>query len=321
MGKACKEMMCQVLMENAAKNKNLLALCSDSRGSAGMGAFAENFPQQFVEVGIAEQNLISISAGLASCGKQCFAFSPASFIASRSMEQIKVDVAYSHTNVKCVGISGGISYGALGLTHHSPNDFACMTSLPGLRVYVPSDAAQTRCLVEALLNDNEPAYIRVGRGGVPDVYVDDKAACLDNFALNKAIPVLTSDDDATDVLIIACGEMVKPSLDAAEKLLADGLKVELLDIYALKPLDTEAILKFAAKAVCVVTVEEHAKEGGLGSLVAQTLAEHNPKLMKCLCLPDAPVISGGQKDVLAYYGLDTEGIAQSIRVLVNKCKA
>ena len=318
MSKACKEIICQVLMEHAPQDKNLLAVCSDARGSASMTAFADNFPEQFVEVGIAEQNLISVAAGLASCGKACFAFSPASFIASRSMEQIKVDVVYSHTNVKCVGISGGVSYGALGLTHHSPNDFACMSSLPGMRVYVPSDAAQTKILIEALLKDEDPAYLRVGRSSVPDVYAGEKLQLLENFVLNKAIPLVTNANETTDILILACGELVHPSLEAAKNLEAQGLRVELLDIYAIKPLDEESILAHAAKAKVILTVEEHAKEGGLGSLVAQLLSENNSKPVKCLTLPDEPVVAGVSREVFSYYGLYAKGITEAALTFLKK---
>ena len=161
-----RQAICDVLMAHASQDRNILVLCSDSRGSASMTPFANAFPQQFVEVGIAEQNLVSISAGLAKCGKKPFAASPACFLSTRSYEQCKVDVAYSHTNVKLIGISGGVSYGALGMSHHSAQDIAAMSAIPNMRVYLPSDRHQTRCLVEALLQDTEPAYIRVGRNPV-----------------------------------------------------------------------------------------------------------------------------------------------------------
>ncbi|MBQ7152630.1 MAG: transketolase family protein, partial [Clostridia bacterium] len=158
---ANRAVICDVLMEHAARDRDIVVLCSDSRGSASLAPFADAFPDQFVEVGIAEQSLVSTAAGLARCGKKVYAASPASFLSTRSIEQIKVDVAYSHTNVKLIGISGGVSYGALGMTHHSAQDIAAVTSIPGMRVFLPSDRHQTRCLFEALLEDDEPAYIRV----------------------------------------------------------------------------------------------------------------------------------------------------------------
>ena len=170
---ANRAVMCEVLKEAAAKDKDVVVLCSDSRGSASLTSFADTYPDQFVEVGIAEQNLVSIAAGLASCGKKAYAASPASFISTRSYEQCKVDCAYSGTNVKLIGISGGVSYGALGMTHHSAQDIAAMSAIPGMRVYLPSDRHQTRKLFEDLLKDNQTAYIRLGDGIRSDGTVHD----------------------------------------------------------------------------------------------------------------------------------------------------
>ena len=144
---ANRQAICQVLMENARTDKDIVVLCSDSRGSASLAPFFESFPEQAVEVGIAEQNLVSISAGLASCGKKAYAASPACFLTTRSYEQAKIDVAYSNTNVKLIGISGGVSYGALGMSHHSTQDIAAMAALPNMRVYLPSDRFQTAKLI------------------------------------------------------------------------------------------------------------------------------------------------------------------------------
>ena len=163
---ANRQVICDVLVEAAKEDKEIVALCSDSRGSASLTKFAESCPEQFVEVGIAEQNLVSISAGLAKCGKKPYAASPASFLSTRSYEQCKVDVAYSNTNVKLIGISGGVSYGALGMSHHSAQDIAAMCSIPNMRVYIPSDRLQTEYLFKALLKDEKPAYIRVGRSSL-----------------------------------------------------------------------------------------------------------------------------------------------------------
>ena len=151
---ANRQVICEVLMEHAKEDRDVVVLCSDSRGSASLAPFASAFPEQFVEVGIAEQNLVSISAGMAKCGKKPYAASPASFISTRSFEQAKVDVAYSNTNVKLIGISGGVSYGALGMSHHSAQDIAAFASVPNMRVYLPSDRFQTRHLMEALLEDH-----------------------------------------------------------------------------------------------------------------------------------------------------------------------
>lgn len=300
-----RQAICDTLLARAAQDKDIVVLCSDSRGSASLSRFADTFPDQFVEVGIAEQDLVSIAAGLARCGKKAFAASPACFLSTRSYEQAKVDCAYSNTNVTLIGISGGVSYGALGMSHHSAQDIAAMSALPNMRVYLPSDRFQTAKLVEALLQDEKPAYLRVGRNAVEDVYTED--ACP--FAMDKA----TWLREGEDVAIIACGEMVRPALDAAEALAAEGITATVLDMYCVKPLDKEAVLRAAQKAKAVLTVEEHAPYGGLGSMVAQVVAENCPRKVKNLTLPDAPVITGTSKEVFAYYGLDAAGIAAASR--------
>ena len=304
-----RQAICDTLLARAAQDKDIVVLCSDSRGSASLSRFADTFPDQFVEVGIAEQDLVSIAAGLARCGKKAFAASPACFLSTRSYEQAKVDCAYSNTNVTLIGISGGVSYGALGMSHHSAQDIAAMSALPNMRVYLPSDRFQTAKLVEALLQDEKPAYLRVGRNAVEDVYTED--ACP--FAMDKA----TWLREGEDVAIIACGEMVRPALDAAEALAAEGITATVLDMYCVKPLDKEAVLRAAQKAKAVLTVEEHAPYGGLGSMVAQVVAENCPRKVKTLPLPDAPVITGTSKEVFAYYGLDAAGIAAAARELVR----
>mgnify|MGYP001781012045 FL=1 len=156
-----RKAICDVLLKEAEHDSSITVLCSDSRGSASLAPFAEAFPEQFVEIGIAEQDLVSVAAGLAHCCKKAFAASPACFLSTRSYEQCKVDVAYSNTNVKLIGISGGISYGALGMSHHSAQDIAALSAIPNMRVYLPSDRFQTTKLIEALLKDEKPAYIRV----------------------------------------------------------------------------------------------------------------------------------------------------------------
>ena len=304
-----RAVMCEVLKEAAAKDPDVVVLCSDSRGSASLTSFADTYPEQFVEVGIAEQNLVSIAAGLAACGKKPFAASPASFISTRSYEQCKVDCAYSNTNVKLVGISGGVSYGALGMTHHSAQDIAAMSAIPGMRVYLPSDRHQTRKLFEALLQDDHTAYIRLGRNPVEDVYEEGNVP----FEMDRATVVA----EGTDVLLVACGEMVKPAADAAALLKEQGISAGVLDMYCVKPLDREGLLKAAAGKKLVVTVEEHAPFGGLGSMVAQVISANDPKKVINLALPDTPVITGTSPQVFKHYGLDAEGIAATVRAALE----
>ncbi len=305
---ANKQVICDVLIEAGKKDKDVVALCSDSRGSASFTPFANELPEQFVETGIAEQNLVSISAGLAKCGKKPYAASPACFLSTRSYEQCKVDVAYSNTNVKLIGISGGVSYGALGMSHHSAQDIAAMCAVPNMRVYLPSDRLQTELLTRELLKDEKPAYIRVGRNAVDDVYEEGDVP----FEMDKATFVT----EGTDVAIIACGEMVKPSVDAAAILEEKGISVTVVDMYCLKPLDTEAVVKAASNAKAVITVEEHAPFGGLGSMVSQIVGSECPKKVVNIALPDAPVITGTSKEVFDHYGMNAEGIAKKALELV-----
>lgn len=299
-----RQAICDTLLEAARSDKEIVVLCSDSRGSASMTPFAKQYPKQFIEVGIAEQNLVSVAGGLASCGKKAFAVSPASFLSTRSYEQAKIDVAYSNTNVTLVGISGGISYGALGMSHHSCQDIAAFCALPDMRVYLPSDRFQTKKLIEALLEDEKPAYVRVSRSATEDVYTEDMP-----FELNRANVI----SEGSDVMLIACGEMVPYAVSAAARLKEQGIDAGVLDMYCLKPLDEKAILTYAEKAKLLVTIEEHSIYGGLGSLVAQITAEKAPVQVKQIALPDAHLIPGSNKEVFQYYKMDAEGIAETVR--------
>ncbi|MBB5337384.1 transketolase family protein [Pectinatus brassicae] len=307
---ANKQAICNKLLEASQTDKDIVVLCSDSRGSASLTKFADELPEQFIEIGIAEQNLVTVSAGLASCGKKVFAVSPASFLSTRSMEQAKVDVAYSNTNVTLVGISGGISYGALGMTHHSANDIATMASIPNMRVYLPSDHFQTEKLIEALLQDDKPSYVRVGRNAVDPVYEENNIP----FEMDKATLI----KDGTDVTLIACGEMVKSAKDAAEILAKEGISARVVDMYCLKPIDKDIVIKAAKETKGIVTIEEHTIYGGLNSQVAQITAQNYPVTVIGMGLPDAPVITGKSQEVFDTYGLNAEGIAKEAKKVLNK---
>lgn len=305
-----RKVICDVLMEHAETDKDIMVLCSDSRGSASLSPFFETYPEQSVEIGIAEQDLVGVAAGLAKCGKKAYAASPASFLSTRSYEQAKVDCAYSDTNVKLIGISGGISYGALGMSHHSAQDIAAMSAIPNMRVYLPSDRHQTRCLMEALLRDKKCAYIRVGRNPVEDVYEEENCP----FEMDKATVLR----EGSDAVIIACGEMVRPAKEAAEILEKEGICAGVIDMYCLKPLDKEAVVKAAESTDLVVTAEEHSPFGGLTSMVAQVIGECCPKKVIGISLPDEPVITGTSAEVFRYYGMTGEGIAARIRKELGK---
>lgn len=298
-----RQVICDTLLAAAKEDKDIIVACSDSRGSGSMTAFFEQFPAQSVEVGIAEQDLVSISAGLAACGKKVFAVSPACFLSTRSYEQAKVDVAYAETNVTLVGISGGISYGALGMTHHSLQDIAAMSALPGMRVYLPSDRFQTKAVVEELLKDEKPAYIRVSRSASEDLYSEDTV-------FSGGAKVLK---EGKDVLFVACGELVAPCLHAAELLGKEGVSAGVVDAYRVKPLNEELVLKAAEGVRLVAAAEEHSPYGGLFSMTAQLFSSKCPKKVVGLTLPDGHIVTGTQSEAFQYYGLTAEGIARRVK--------
>lgn len=298
-----RQVVCDTLLAAAKEDRDIIVACSDSRGSGSMTAFFEQFPAQSVEVGIAEQDLVSISAGLAACGKKVFAVSPACFLSTRSYEQAKVDVAYAETNVTLVGISGGISYGALGMTHHSLQDIAAMSALPGMRVYLPSDRFQTKAVVEELLQDEKPAYIRVSRSASEDLYSEDTV-------FSGGAKVLK---EGKDVLFVACGELVAPCLHAAELLEKEGVSAGVVDAYRVKPLNEELVLKAAEGVRLVAAAEEHSPYGGLFSMTAQLFSSKCPKKVVGLTLPDGHIVTGTQSEAFQYYGLTAEGIARRVK--------
>ncbi|MCL2035254.1 MAG: transketolase family protein [Oscillospiraceae bacterium] len=305
----CRVAFTQTLLELAREDASIYALASDSRGSVTLGNFTKELPGQFVEIGIAEQNEIGVAAGLAAMGKKPFVCAPASFLSARSLEQIKVDVAYSRQNVKIVGVSGGISYGALGYTHHSTHDLAVMRAIAGIEVYLPCDAAQTRAMTRSLASRAGGAYVRMGRGMVPDIY--QKEAPFEPGKSN----LLRNGGDLT---IIAAGEMVYHAMEAAKRLGEDNISACVLDMHTIKPLDEAAILKAAARTGRLVTMEEHSRYGGLGGAAAEVICGAQPVPLLILALPDEDIIPGKSAEVFAYYGLDGAGASQRIAAWMNQ---
>lgn len=304
----CRKAFTITILEEAKKNKDIFVVTSDARGSVTLEDFANELPGQFVEVGIAEQNAVGVGAGLASCGKNVFVCGPASFYSARSLEQVKVDVAYSRNNVKIIGVSGGVSYGALGSTHHSLHDIAVMRTFPGMNVYLPADRFQTEQLTRYLAISGEPAYVRMGRNAVPDVYSAENC-----FIPGKA-NLLT---EGKDVAIIATGETVFHSLKAAEILRDEGISAMVIDMHTLKPLDTETILNAAKKTGRILTVEEHSIYGGLGAAVAEFVSQEWPVKMKILGFPDEDIINAKPLEIFEYYGLTANGIVRSAKKLIE----
>lgn len=299
----CRQSFTDTLLELGKKDKNIVAVTSDARGSVTLDKFANELPKQFVEVGIAEQNAVGVSAGLSMAGKKVFVCGPACFYVARSLEQVKVDLAYSGNNVKILGVSGGVSYGALGATHHSLHDIAVLRTFPGMHVVLPCDVRQTRKLVEQLVDYDHPVYIRVGRNAVPDIYDDDTF----DFQIGKANTLM----DGNDLTIIGTGETVYHCYEAGKKLKEQGINVRVIDMHTLKPADTDVIIKAARETGKIITVEEHSIFGGLGAIVAETVVQNHPVPVKILGIPDENAIHGKPLEIFHYYGIDAEGICQT----------
>ena len=299
---ACRKSFTDTLLALAKQDKDIIAVTTDARGSVTLGDFAKELPGQFVECGIAEQDAIGISAGLASCGKKVFCCGPACFYVARSLEQVKVDIAYSGNPVTVLGVSGGVAYGALGATHHSLHDIAVLRTFPGMNVILPCDARQTAKVVKMLVDHPAPTYVRVGRAAVPDVYENDDF----EFRLGKANTLAEGDD----LTVIAAGETVYHALQASRSLEKKGIHARVLDLSSIKPFDAEAVSKAAAETGRIITVEEHSIYGGLGALVTECLSEH-PVPVKILGIPDENVIHATSPEIFAYYGIDAAGIEKA----------
>ncbi len=306
--KACRKSFTEELLEKARHDKDIVVVTTDARGSVTLTDFAAELPAQFVECGIAEQNAVGIASGLAHSGKKVFACGPACFYVARSLEQVKVDMAYSENPVKILGVSGGVAYGALGATHHSLHDIAVLRTFPGMNIVLPCDARQTKKLVDILVDYPHPTYVRVGRAGVPEVYDNDDF----DFGPGKAVKLL----DGTDLTIIAAGETVYHALQAGRKLAEEGIKARVLDMSWIKPCDEQAILDAARETGRIITVEEHSKFGGLGAMVAEVIAE-NPVPVRILGIPDENVVHGTNTEIFHHYGLDAEGIVKSAKQFVS----
>ena len=305
----CRKSFTSTLLELAQQDKDIIAVTSDASGSATLTDFGKELPEQFVEVGIAEQDAVGISAGLASAGKKPFIFGPACFYVARALEQVKVDMAYSQMPVTICGVSGGVAYSQLGATHHSLHDIAVLRTFPGIEVYLPCDVRETRKLCIDLAKHPRPAYVRVGRNAVPDVYENDDF----EFIPGKANTVV----EGTDMTIIATGETVAHAVEAARQLKEEGISIRVIDMHTLKPFDKEAVVKAARETGRILTVEEHSIFGGLGAAVAEVTAQECPVKMRILGIPNENVIHASPLEVFHHYGIDYEGIIAAAKELLN----
>jgi transketolase len=292
----------------ASEDRNIIAVTSDSRGSGKLKPFGEQFPKQIVEVGIAEQNLVGVAAGLASAGKKAFAVSPACFLTARSLEQIKNDVAYSDNPVNLIGISAGVSYGALGSTHHSLHDFAALRAINNLIVAAPADAFETEQSIRQAAALNKPVYLRFGKKNMR-LLSEFGYTSADTFEFGKGRIV----KKGNDLVLIGTGETVQPALEAAE-LLAEkqGIQATVVSMHTIKPLDYDLLADLAALGTPIVTVEEHMVYGGLGEACASFLLQngfHNR--FKIMGIPDEYTVTGSQLDIFRHYGISASGIAET----------
>lgn len=308
LGKANLEVYSETLIELASQDKNILAVTSDSRGSGKLVPFAEKFPEQIVEVGIAEQNLVGVAAGLASAGKNVFATSPACFLATRSLEQIKNDVAYSNQPVTLVGISAGVSYGALGSTHHSIHDVAVLRTINNIDVVVPADNFEAKEAVKAAAKLNKPVFLKFGKKPMPHL-----PRLEQKFEIGKASFIC----EGSDIAFIACGETVAPAYDAAILLEEKGISAEVISMHTINPLDKEAVLNVAKKCKVVLTIEEHSINGGLGEACASLLMQNGIlKPFKIVGIPDEETVAGSQNEIFAHYGITGDDLCETASAML-----
>jgi transketolase len=311
-GKANLDTFAETLMLLARDNGNIVVVTSDSRGSGKLLPFAAEFPKQIVEVGIAEQNLVGVAAGLASCGKTPFAVSPACFVTARSLEQIKNDVCYSDNPVKIVGISAGVSYGALGTTHHSLHDLAVLRAINNIDVVVPADNFESAHAIQAAAAQSRPIYIRFGKAPMHDLPRSN-----DDFAIGKARIIR----QGSDVAFIATGETVIHALLAAEQLKSMGVSARVISMHSIKPLDTETVLQSARDCLAMVTIEEHMTAGGLGDACASIILEAGLSVgFRQVGIPDEYTATGSQADIFRHYGITMEGLTGVAENLLAKQK-
>lgn len=297
------------LHEAGKRNPNVVAMTADLLGSLKMEAFVADFPERFVQCGIAEANMIGAAAGLAIAGKVPFVGSFAEFVTGRVYDQIRQEVAYGHTNVKIASSHAGITLGEDGATHQTMEDIALMRALPGMVVINPCDFNQTKAATLAAAEYDGPVYLRFGRPAVPNFTPEDQV-----FEIGKAITF----NEGTDVTIFATGHLVWESLGAAEILEAEGVSAEVIDIATLKPLDVEAVVASARKTGAVVCAEEHNMCGGLGELIAGVLASHVPTPVEYINGGDRFGQSGTPAQLLKAYGMDAEHIAEAARKAISR---
>lgn len=300
----------ETLLELGKQDADIVVVTSDSRGSGKLVPYGQALPDQIVEMGIAEQNLVGVSAGLAMMGKKVFAVSPACFLTARSLEQIKNDIAYSDHPVKLIGISAGVSYGALGTTHHSIHDYAVLRAINNIDIAAPADNFETREAIKASVDHPRPLYIRYGKKPMLDLHAPDAT-----FEIGKAITLM----DGDDVTFIATGEPTERALLAGQELEKQGISTRVISMHTVKPLDVDMLLDVAQNTKVLITVEEHSVCGGLGEACASILMEQGIMLpFKIVGIPDEYTVTGSQLDIFDYYGISVDGLVGTAQSLLKK---
>jgi transketolase len=305
----CRDAFAETLERLAANDETVVAVCNDSVGSSKLGGFKSKFPERLVNVGIAEQNLVGVGAGLANGGRLPFVCGASCFLTGRALEQIKADISYSNANVKLIGISSGMAYGELGPTHHSIEDFAWTRVLPNLPVIAPCDRIETVAAVEWAAHYAGPCFLRLSRVGVPDLLPEGH-----KFELGRANLLR----QGSDVTLIANGTLTHRMVKAAEILAMRGIEARVLNMATVRPIDEEAIVAAARETGAIVTAEEHSIFGGLGSAVAEVVVENAPVPMKRLGVPGIYAPTGSAEFLLDEFGMAPSAIADAAAALIER---
>ncbi len=294
----------EALAKIGKENKNIVVLDADLSASTKTSIFAKEFPDRFINVGIAEQNLMGISAGLAAYGKIPFASTFAVFVAGRAYDQIRSSICYPNLNVKICATHAGITAGEDGATHQMLEDISLMRTLPNMKVFSPSDDVQTKWLIEEISKIQGPVYVRLARMATPVIYDENQ-----KFEIGKMIQL----GEGTDASIFATGIMVSEALKAQEKLAQEGINVRVIDVHTIKPIDREMIIKCAKETDKLITVEDHSIIGGLGSSICEVLTEEYPKKVTRIGMKDRFGKSGKADQLLKYFKMDSEAIIEAIK--------
>jgi transketolase len=305
----CRKAFSRTLVELAEADARVVAVVNDSVGSSNLKEFKARFPNRLVNVGIAEQNMVGIGAGLANGGLIPFVCGASCFLTGRALEQVKVDLGYSRSNVKLCGMSSGVAYGELGPTHHSIEDLAWTRVIANMTVIVPADPAETSSALRAAAEYDGPVFLRLSRMPVPEVHPPGH-----EFKIGRAAHLRAG----SDVTLIANGVMVCRALEAANLLERDGIRAAVLNMAAVRPIDRQAVIE-AAGAGPIVTIEEHSVYGGLGSAVAEVVVQSQPTRMRMLGFPGEFAPTGSPQFLFEHFGLTPEGIRVAAMKLVEEC--